>query len=138
MKVRFNFVFIAVIGFIFLGFVGLLETNRANAGLGVFKTQETLLMNRWIVADAAEAISNKNLTDEFKSLSWHFLQSGGFVEFEEQVIEETGKWWLRGQELNIRKKGQEEIEKFVIEKLTQRELLISSAAIKIRLLRFND
>lgn len=138
MKARGNFVFMAVIGFIFLGFVGLLETNKAKAGLGVFKTQETLLMNRWIVADAVEVKSSKSLTDEFKALSWHFLYSGGFVEFEEQVIEKTGKWWLRGQALSIRKEGQEEIERFIIEKLTQRELLISNSDFKIRLLRFND
>lgn len=138
MKASFNFLFVAIIGFLFLALVGLLETNKAKAELGVFKSAEDLLIKRWIVADAVETGSNRNLSEEFKAFSWQFMNSGGFVEFEEQLIDKTGNWTLRGQELLIRKEGQEKLEKYVIDKLSQHELLLSGTEVKIRLLRFND
>ena len=95
-------------------------------------------MKRWLVADATEAGSNRSLSEEYKTFCWQFLHSGGFVVFEEQLIGKTGEWSLRGQELRIRKEGQEEPESYVIDKLTQRELLLSSAAVKIRLLKFDE
>ena len=121
-----------------MGFMGVLEANKAKAGLGFLQSQEKLLMKRWLIADATEAGSNRSLSEEYKTFSWQFLHSGGFVVFEEQLIGETGEWSLRGQELRIRKEGQEEPESYVIKKLTQRELLLSSAAVKIRLLKFDE
>ncbi len=138
MKARFNFLFVAAIGCVFLGFVGFLEANKGKAGFGVFKNQESALMNRWIVAEAVDPVSNINLEDDFRALSWQFLQNGGFVRFEEQIIDKTGEWRLKGQELTIREEGKAETKKFYIEKLTQRELLLSGTDIKIRLLRFDD
>lgn len=138
MKLKFNLFFVAITGILFLGLFGLLEINKEKAGFRVFNRQEDMLASRWIVAEAVEAESNKNLSEEFKTLSWQFLTSGGFVEFEEQLIGETGNWSLRGQELRIRREGQEQLEEYIIDKLTARELLLSSAGVKIRLLKLDD
>ena len=138
MKSLTNFLYVAIIGLLFVGFVGLLEMNKARTGLGVFKSREEVLQNRWIVADAFEKSSNKSLSDNFKSLSWQFLGSGGFVVFREQLIEQTGRWSLQGQELRIRKEGEKGQEKYTIDYLNQQELLLSSAQVKIRLLKLDD
>ena len=134
----FNFLYVALVSFLFLGVISVLDNGRAEAGLGLFNSTEEILLHQWIITEAVDKELEKDLSREYDGLSWQFLQDGVFVVFKDQVIDETGKWQLKNNILLIKHDTAEVKQQFVIQQLDRTEMHLKAGDVQLRLLKLDD
>lgn len=134
----FNFLYVAMFAILFLGFVSLLDNGRAEAGHGLFNSAEEILLHQWVVTEATDKESNRDLSGEFNGLSWQFLKDGAFVVFRDQVIDRTGEWKLKDQVLLVQYDTSEVQERFKIHRLDRTEMLLIAGNTQLKLLKLDD
>ena len=97
--------------------------------------ENSFLFHQWVVAEAVDPLSLKDHTDRFGAEVWQFLQSGGFVQFNNDIIENTGEWKCRKGQIILSSEEESEPKIYQLEKVRGNELVLSSNEIKIRLLK---
>ena len=135
---RNKFLYAVFASFIIFAFFNVQELDKAKASLLPTKEPEHgWILHQWVVAEAYDPVSGKDLTEKHASEVWQFLQDQGFVLFNNQIIEESGEWELKNGLIRIQPKG-EGIKIFTIEIRSRNELLLLSKDLKVRLLKLDD
>ena len=96
------------------------------------------LLHQWVVVEAYELETGKDISQQHSSEVWHFLAGKGFVLFQDQVIQQAGEWEIKNEMILIGIEGSGEKMIFQIKKRGRNELLLVSKELKVRLLKLDD
>ena len=128
----------ALVAFLLLGFISVLDNGKVEAGLGLFSSTEEIILHQWIITEAIDKEKEESFGREYDGLSWQFLEEGIFVVFKDLVIQSTGEWQLKNNILLIKQDTTEVAQQFTIQQLDRTEMLISTGNIQLRLLKLDD
>lgn len=120
---------------LFICFLSFLESKKANASLGFIDSENAWILDQWIIAEAIEQESQKDVTDLYSSEVWQFLNSNGFVQFRGKVIENTGEWVINKNVITIQRDGEDNKRVYLVEKAGRNELILNGKELKVRLLK---
>jgi hypothetical protein len=132
--VRNNILYLLLLAGLFYGFISLLDNNKARAENLVDNVSYDVLKYQWVVAEAKDLSSGKDLTDGYSSVVFQFLSSGGFVEFEDKIIRNTGTWRIQNNKLII-SYDDESSEDYKIEIPRPEEMILQNGMLQMHLLR---
>ncbi|EMR02439.1 hypothetical protein ADICEAN_02425 [Cesiribacter andamanensis AMV16] len=122
---------------LFYGFFALLDSNKVKAGHLAQKVSYDVLRYQWVVAEAYDIEHNRDISREYQAVAYQFLSSGGFVEFEDKVIRNTGSWQVKQDRLRIQFDDATlaEGQSFDMQLLRPEEMLLQNEQRRFRLLR---
>lgn len=99
---------------------------------------ETLIRHRWVVSEVQPAGDHAELSEDYNSTIWQFLQYGKLLQFSNDILTHTGEWQLKGEMLHL-KWGTEVNEKiYQPERLRRNELVLKSDTQNVRLLKLSN
>lgn len=127
-----SFLYLIFIAFLLIGSVSFLED--ANAGKDPALSNE-LLLHQWVITGVEDLETGENISAQYASTTWQFLEEGIFLQFENNVIRQTGTWKLNGSRLKLKQAEVEESREFSVERLRRNELVLQGEKQKIRLLK---
>jgi hypothetical protein len=91
--------------------------------------------HQWVITSAHELDSGKNLSDEYTSTVWQFLEEGHFLQFKEDVMIQNGKWSMKGNKLQLRMDDLGDAKEFSLQLLRRNELILKNREMEIKLLK---
>lgn len=106
------------------------ESTAAN-----FNQNKELGFHQWVITSAHELDSGHNISDEYTSTVWQFLEEGRFVQFEEGVIVQNGQWSMKGNKLQLKMDDLGNAKEFSLQLLRRNELILKSREMEIKLLK---
>lgn len=129
----FYLLFIAAIFFVF---INLLDSNKVKADILISKVSYDELKYQWVVAEAVDIQTGIDHTNEYQSKVFQFLSSGGFVEYDDKVVLNTGVWQVVNNRLQITyDEAEEKIASYQAELVRPEELLLLQGNHQLRLYR---
>lgn len=131
-----NLLYLCSIAALFFAFIYLVDSTKLKAEMLESKVSYDALQHHWVVAEAKDIKTGKDLTTVNQAKVYHFLSSGGFVELENKVILKTGSWKVLNNRLTIKYDIAEEKEAtYQAELVRPEELLLLQGNLQLRLLR---
>lgn len=131
---RNNILYLLLLATLFFGFISLLDENKARASSMVNNVSYDVLRYQWVVAEARDLATDQDLTDEYGAIVFQFLSSGGFVEFEDKIIHNTGSWRIQNNQLKIMYDDATS-DQYKVELLRPEEMILQNGNLQMRLLR---
>ncbi len=135
---RNSLVYAVMATLVFICFLSFLETKKANASLGLVPSENSWILDQWVIAEVSDKASREDVTDQYSSEVWQFLNSNGFVQFRDRIIQNTGEWSLKNGTIIIKKDGEENKRIYKLEKAGKNELILHGEEFKIRLLKLEN
>lgn len=134
-----RFLYSVFASMLIFGFFHFQEFEQAKAGVVPSNyVDHQWLLHQWVVAEAKEVHTGKDVTAEHASEVWQFLMGNSFLLFNNQVLEQSGEWELLNGAIRIQSEGKDEKEVLKIEKKSRNELLLLSRDLRVRLLKLDD
>jgi hypothetical protein len=126
-----------ILALVFSGFFSLLEAHTGKADHFVKKVSYEALKYQWVVAEATDINTLQDRSDDYQSVAYQFLSSGGFVEFENKRIRNTGSWRVDQNRLQIKyDDAAARLEQdYYVELVRPEELVLQNDQFRFRLLR---
>ena len=130
-----SFLYALMATVLFICFLSFLENKKANASLGLPYQENSWIMDQWVVAEAYSMDSQEDVTDNYSSEVWQFLNSNGFVQFRNSIISKTGEWVHNKGTITIKNDGEEVKTNYKLEKAGKNEIILVGNGLKFRLLK---
>ena len=133
-----SFLYALMATVLFICFLSFLENKKANASLGLSYQENSWILDQWVVAEAYALDSQEDVTKNYSSEVWQFLNSNGFVQFRNSIISKTGEWAHKNGTITIKNDGEEEKTNYKLEKAGKNEIILVGNGLKFRLLKLED
>jgi hypothetical protein len=129
--------YLLILAIIFSGFFSLLEANTGKREQLANKVSYDVLRYQWVVAEAIDISTLQDRSEDYQAVAYQFLSSGGFVEFEDKKIRNTGSWQVHQNRLQIKYDDDAaRIEQdYYVELVRPEEMVLQSDQLRFRLLR---
>lgn len=134
---RNTLVYLLFLVLLFFGFFSLLDARKAKADPFGSKVSYEVLKDQWVVAEAIDVASLRDLSKEYRAVAYQFLSSGGFVAFENKMIRHTGSWQVIQDRLQITYDGAAAPpgQSFYVKLVQPEEIVLQNKQLRFRLLR---
>ena len=129
-----NILYLLMLAGLFFAFVSVLDENKAKADDLIDKVSYDVLKYQWVVAEAKDLVTKKDFTDQYGAVMYQFLSSGGFVEFKDKIISNTGVWRVLNNQLEIEYDDSSSTS-YRVNMVRAEELILQNGNMQLRLLR---
>jgi hypothetical protein len=135
--VRNTFYYLLILAIVFSGFFSLLEANTGKTEQLANKVSYDVLKYQWVIAEAIDISTLQDRSDDYQAVAYQFLSNGGFVEFEDKRIRNTGSWQVDQNRLQIKydNAATRMDQDYYVELVRPEEMVLQNDQLRFRLFR---